>query len=273
MIRLPALLLAGCGVSIGLILVGSGSTNSDSSSFQRSSPPTKIRTGAQAREIAEPQLGPTQRLPETVSSDNAGEPRAPGVRLSGIVIEPDRRIAIFAVNGTKSIILSEGEALNDWQVDSISPQKVSLSGPAGTMTFNPKPDANLVRLAPPAAAAASQPPGFLHGGFQWLPGPSGAPAQPRTTTLIAVVPAPVRVQTQSYSYNDCNDPYYSQYCQESYAPYSYDDYSFPYYAYGVPVGIGRGFRFFHHRGFHGGGFHHAGFHGGGFRGGGHGAHR
>jgi hypothetical protein len=41
------------------------------------------------------------------------------------------------VNGTKSVVLSEGEALNDWRIDSISPQKVSLSGPAGTMTLKP----------------------------------------------------------------------------------------------------------------------------------------
>jgi hypothetical protein len=44
------------------------------------------------------------------------------VRLSGIVIEPDRRIAIFAVNGTKAVVLSEGEALKDWRSDSITPR-------------------------------------------------------------------------------------------------------------------------------------------------------
>ena len=157
MIRLPALLLAGCVVSTGLILVGRGSTSSDSPLFGRSSPTTEIKTGAQAREIAEPLLGSTQRPPEAASSDNAGDPRLPDVRLTGIVTEPDQRIAIFAVNGTKSVVLSEGEALNDWRIDSISPQKVSLSGPAGTMTLKPKPDANLVRPVPPAAPPAGQP--------------------------------------------------------------------------------------------------------------------
>jgi len=278
MIRLPALLLAGCVVSTGLILVGRGSTSSDSPLFGRSSPATEIKTGAQSREIAEPLLGPTQRPPEAASSDNAGDPRLPDVRLTGIVIEPDRRIAIFAVNGTKSVVLSEGEALKDWRIDSISPQKVSLSGPAGTMTLKPKPDANLVRSAPPAAAPAGQPqpdvpPGFLHRSFQWFPASAGAPEQPRAATLIAADSAPAPVQAQGYSYIDCNNPYYWQYCQEYYdryneyyVPYSYYDYSFPYYAYGVPVGVGFGFRFFHHHDFHHGGFHRR-FHGGGFHGG------
>src|ERR1700730_10285292 len=288
MIRLPASLLAGCVVSTGLILVGPGSTSSDSPLFERSSPATEIKTDAQAREITEHLLGPTQRPPEAASSDNADDPRPPDVRLTGIVIEPDQRIAIFAVNGTKSVVLSEGEALNDWRIDSISPQKVSLSGPAGTMTLKPKPDANLVRPAPPAAPPAGQPqpdmpPRFLHRSFQWFPAPAGALEQPTAATLIAADPAPAPVQAQGYSYFDCNNPYYWQSCREhysyngDYAPYGYD-YSLPYYAYGVPIAVGLPFKFFHHHGFHHGGFHGGfpvgGFHGG-FRGGsgGHGGRR
>jgi hypothetical protein len=284
MIRLPALLLAGCVVFTGLILVGPGSASRDSPLFERSSPATEIKTGAQARELAEPLLGPAQRPPEAASSDSAGDPRPPDVRLSGVVIEPDQRIAIFAVNGSKSVVLSEGEALNDWRIDSISPQKVSLSGPAGSMTLKPKPDANLVRPAPPAAPPAGQPqpvpPRFL----QWFPAPASAPEQPTAATLIAAESAPAPVQAQGYSYIDCNNPYYWQSCQEhygyneDYAPYGYD-YSLPYYAYGVPVAVGFRFKFFHHHDFHHGGFHgrgfHGGFRGGGFHGGGggHGGHR
>ncbi len=66
------------------------------------------------------------------------------------------------------------------------------------------------------------------------------------------------VQAQGYPAVNCNDPYYYQYCQQyyawyqqyynwyaqQYAPYSYD-YLDPYYAYGVPVGVGLGFGFFH----------------------------
>src|SRR5262249_37151720 len=99
MIRLPALLLAGCVVSTGLIARGRGLTSADSPLDERSSPATEVKTGGQAREIAEPLLGPTQHPREAASSDNAGDDRRLlDVRLTGIVIEQDRRIAIFAVN-------------------------------------------------------------------------------------------------------------------------------------------------------------------------------
>jgi hypothetical protein len=264
MTRLPALLLAGCVVSTTVILLGRGFITHDSTLLERSPPTTE--TGAQAREIAEP--GATQRAPEAASTDHAGDLRPSNVRLSGIVIEPDRRIAIFAVTGAKSVALLEGEALNDWRVDSISAQQVSLSGPSGTMTLKPKSDATLVRPAAPSASPASQPqpgapPRFLNRPFQWFPAPAGLP-RPTPATLIAAIPAPAPVQD-----------YYD------YAPYSHDDYSLPYYAYSVPVELWS--RFFHNHHFHPGGFHRAfrggGVHGGlfgvGFHagGGGHGGHR
>ena len=275
--RLPALLLAGCAALTGLILLGRGAINSNGPLFEGSPPASEIKTGAQAREIAEQLHGGTQRSPEATSSVHDDDLRPPEVRLSGIVIEPDRRIAIFAVNGAKSVVLSEGEAVKDWRVESISPEGVLLSGPAGRMTLKPKADANLVRPAPPAAAPTSQlppeaPSRFLHPPFQWFSAPAGAPA-PRAATLIAALPTPAPVHD-----------YYE------YAPYSYDDYSLPYYAYGVPVGFG--FRFFHHHDSHRGAFHrdfrsggfprgfpggrvHGALHGVGFHAeaGGHGGHR
>jgi hypothetical protein len=114
--------------------------------------PTPTPGSTSSRPSAEPSLPPvevkpsapqaTRRPPKPASSDNAADPRLPDVRLTGIVIERDRRLAIFAVTGTRTLVLSEGEALKDWRLDSISPQKVSLSGPAGTMTlelFSPGP--------------------------------------------------------------------------------------------------------------------------------------
>jgi hypothetical protein len=114
--------------------------------------PTPALGLASSRPSGEPNLPPaevqpsapqaTRRPPKPASTDHAADPRLPDVRLTGIVIERDRRIAIFAVTGTRPLVLSEGEALKDWRLDSISPQKVSLSGPAGTMTlelFSPGP--------------------------------------------------------------------------------------------------------------------------------------
>ena len=70
------------------------------------------------------------------------------VRLTGVLIQPDRQLAIFAVKGVKGAetrILSVGQALNGWKLDSISPEGVSLSGPGGTRTLQPEGDTTLVR--------------------------------------------------------------------------------------------------------------------------------
>ncbi len=129
-----------------------GSTSSHGPSVEPNLPPAEIRPPApQAPDLV-------RRPPKPAPSDNAADPRLPDVRLTGIVIERDRRIAIFDVTGTRPLVLSEGEALKDWRLDNISPQKVSLSGPAGTMTLEPKADPNLVRPPPPAGAAATASP-------------------------------------------------------------------------------------------------------------------
>jgi hypothetical protein len=129
-----------------------GSTSSHGPSVEPNLPPAEIRPPA-------PQVPDlVRRPPKPAPSDNAADPRLPDVRLTGIVIERDRRIAIFDVTGTRPLVLSEGEALKDWRLDNISPQRVSLSGPAGTMTLEPKADPNLIRPPPPAAAAATASP-------------------------------------------------------------------------------------------------------------------
>jgi hypothetical protein len=129
-----------------------GSISSHGPSVEPNLPPAEIRPPApQAPDLV-------RRPPKPAPSDNAADPRLPDVRLTGIVIERDRRIAIFDVTGTRPLVLSEGEALKDWRLDNISPQKVSLSGPAGTITLEPKADPNLVRPPPPAGAAATASP-------------------------------------------------------------------------------------------------------------------
>jgi hypothetical protein len=274
--RLPALLLAGSVTFAGVTLVGPGSTDESRPQFELSLPPAEIKAGApQTAKLAEPLPGPSQRSAEAASADNAVAPQLPDARLTGIVIEPDRRIAIFAMSGTKPIMLSEGEALNGWRIDSISPQMVSLSGPAGSMTLKPRPDANLVRPPAPAPAPSDQPqpdvpPGFPYRGVQW----PVAPGPPLVPILIGAgsFPAPP-VPVQTYPYIDCNNPNYWQYCQEYYGgteaynePYNFYDYSYPYYAYSVPLRARLGFARFNrhdfrhaavHRGFPGG-FHAAG---------------
>jgi hypothetical protein len=232
MIRLPALCLAACVVCAGLI------PGNDSPSFEA-------------------------RLPVPSSADDANSPPR-DIRLTGIAIGPNLRIAIFAVSGTNPLVLSEGETLKDWRLDRISPGKVLLSGPAGTIKLVPKPDADLVRPAPPVAVRPSElepsaPPGAEL---------AGAPEQSTAITPIPVgnLSAAIPVQAQGYGY----------YFPENYAGYeqdypSYNYYPYPYssFAYAAPIGFPFRFGFFHRYDIQHGAFHGAAFHGGGFHGGRH----
>ncbi|HVB18132.1 MAG TPA: hypothetical protein VNF04_16470 [Stellaceae bacterium] len=95
--------------------------------------------------LARPLFSPTRRPPVAegpVDFDLSDK------RLAGIVIEAGRRLAIFAVTGAKPLTLSEGEIVNGWEIENITPQEVSLRGPAGTRTLQPKPDGRLIRRAP-----------------------------------------------------------------------------------------------------------------------------
>ena len=143
--------------------------------------------------LARPLFSSTRRPPQTAATDNTSSDLA-DMRLTGIVTEPDHHVAIFAVNGAKPLKVSEGEAVSGWRIESITPHEVSLSGPGGTKTLEPKLDPNLVQQPPPqppaantAARQSAQPaPGI---NLPPRPGiPPGLPAPP------AVRPGRVRAQ-------------------------------------------------------------------------------
>jgi len=256
MIRLLAVCHAGCVVCAGLIL------SNDSASFEARLPPAKTEPAApEIRKLADP-LSPVQRHPEVPSSTDDANSRLRDVRLTGIVIGPNLRIAIFVVSGTNSLELSEGETLRDWRLDRISPRNVLLSGPAGTVKLGLKPDANLVRPPPPVAVRPSELESSVPPGTE-VP---GAPGQPTAMTPSPVgnLSAAIPVQAQGYPY----------YFPENYAGYEQDfpyanyyPYQYPFFTYAVPIGFG--FRKFvtvkkveHHGAFRAGAFHGGAFHGG-----------
>jgi hypothetical protein len=109
--------------------------------------------------LGRPLFNNSRRPPQTAANDSGGTSDLADTRLTGIVTEPGRSIAIFAVNGAKPLKLTEGEAVSGWRIESITPREVGLSGPGGSKTLTPKIDPNLA--APPsgpAAAAAVRPP-------------------------------------------------------------------------------------------------------------------
>ena len=119
--------------------------------------------------------------------DRPVAPELTNVRLTGIVVEPDRRTAIFAVQGAKPLVRSEGETVNDWHLDAIAPREVTVTGPAGTTTLEPKADPNLVRTAQPAqptpVSRPATPPAQPVAAGARPPFPVAAAPQPKPTAL------------------------------------------------------------------------------------------
>jgi general secretion pathway protein N len=146
--------------------------------------------------LAAPLFSPT-RQPKKPDEGLATDTNLRDLRLSGIVIEPERRIAIFAATGAKPLARSPGEAINDWQIESISPQEVLLSGPTGNLTFEPKPDKNLSRPSAPVAPAT--PPKANPPSGNSVASPSGAPmaAAGLARTLPPQPPLPPRPANRS----------------------------------------------------------------------------
>jgi hypothetical protein len=101
--------------------------------------------------LARPLFSATRRPPPQ-SDSPTGDSALSDTRLTGIVTEPGYRFAIFAPHGAKALIVHEGDTVSGWRVENITPSEVSLTGPEGTKTLQPKNDPSLVRASPPTAA-------------------------------------------------------------------------------------------------------------------------
>jgi len=129
--------------------------------------------------LARPLFSPSRRPPQSTPGKADDTSGLADSRLAGIVIEPGRRLAIFAPQSGKLLTVTEGETVSGWRIETISPREVSLSGPEGTKSLQPKFDPN---LAPPAEAQPPAVPAPVA-----APGPVfGAPPRIRTAPGVAV---------------------------------------------------------------------------------------
>jgi hypothetical protein len=155
------MLLGGCALFGGILLLEINADDRSSiapaASVEASDPlpalhPLAIAPAAPpiAAILARPLFSPNRRPPQSAVGNSADDAGLGDSRLAGIVIEPGHRFAIFAPEGAKPLTVTEGETVSGWRVDSISPREVSLSGPDGTKTLQPKFDPN---LAPPSEPA------------------------------------------------------------------------------------------------------------------------
>jgi general secretion pathway protein N len=58
-------------------------------------------------------------------------------RLTGLVVDGDRRIAVFQPAGDKPVELKEGDSIAGWTIQTIGHRQVVLQKPGGTMTIEP----------------------------------------------------------------------------------------------------------------------------------------
>ena len=160
--RLAIYLLAGCLIFGTVVLLELKPSATDTAAPneipRRTETPSAVRRQPSTRldellamALARPLFSSTRRPPQSAANDSDASSDLADIRLTGIVTEPYHRVAIFAVKGAKPLRLTEGEAVSGWQVESITPREVSLSGPGGTKTLEPKLDPNLVQPAAPTA--------------------------------------------------------------------------------------------------------------------------
>jgi hypothetical protein len=158
------LLLAGCALFAAITIVEIGSrrdpaapalamaTRPAALPLARPRQPRHQYDELLATILARPLFSSTRRPPPPGGRNTADDSGLADTRLTGIVIAPGHRIAIFAPLGTKALSVSEGQLVSGWRVERITAQQVSLTGPNGTRTLQPKFDPN---LAPPPSPAGT----------------------------------------------------------------------------------------------------------------------
>src|SRR5271169_2345648 len=191
--RLVLLLLVGGSLLFGAILImelaPAGAEDAVMTQAARSDAASPITRPQNPRPeelvaaaLTRPLFSSTRRPPQDASSGAAADDLA-DARLTGIVTTPGHRIAIFAMSGDKPLKVAEGDAVSGWRIESITPREVSLSGPSGTKTLQPKLDPNLV-------SQPGQPPIGQPGGRAPIPPAAGRPRMPAPGVPPAVAQPP-----------------------------------------------------------------------------------
>jgi hypothetical protein len=170
-------LLAGCLLFGAITFVELAPEGSESTVLPEAAPRANLAPAAHPKQnarvdelletaLARPLFSSTRRPAQSATDDGAADTDLSDKRLTGIVTLPGRHFAIFAVSDAKPLILSEGEAVSGWRIETIGPIEVSLNGPGGNKTLRPSPDPTLAQapLAMPAVAGEqppAAPPGAL----------------------------------------------------------------------------------------------------------------
>jgi hypothetical protein len=90
-----------------------------------------------ATALARPLFSPDRRPPRQTVAIAAAPASVEVPRLSGILVTPLGRSAIFAPSGGKPVVATEGSTLDTYVVRSIEPEQVTLMGPNGSLVLHP----------------------------------------------------------------------------------------------------------------------------------------
>ncbi|WP_216851311.1 hypothetical protein [Acidisphaera sp. L21] len=114
--------------------------------------------------LTRPLFNPDRRPTIAASVEVSPEYREDLPRLTGIIVLPSGRQAIFAPNseGARSIVATEGSQIGAWRVVAIRAEGVQVAGPDGERILRPS-----YANAPPAVAPPA--PAQQTGGNQLLP--------------------------------------------------------------------------------------------------------
>ena len=93
-----------------------------------------LRSGV-ATLLARPPFSPDRRPAEQAGAQSAGAPGLP--RLTGIIVGPFGRRAIFDGHGRESIVVDEGGRVDAYTVQSIDMAQVEMLGPNGMQRVRP----------------------------------------------------------------------------------------------------------------------------------------
>lgn len=123
------------------------------------SPSVPDRTNEWVNAILTRPLFSPDRKPAAAGSVSSAAAVGALPRLSGILVGPFGRRAIFASEGSKPMVVGEGGQVSDWTVRVIDTGAVRLTGPGGEQVLHPsfaRSDSG-TSLAPSQPAGAAQP--------------------------------------------------------------------------------------------------------------------
>ncbi|HUN38856.1 MAG TPA: hypothetical protein VMU81_01055 [Acetobacteraceae bacterium] len=104
--------------------------------------------------LARPLFSPDRRAAPLPTAITGGRDAPPGLpRLTGVLVGPFGRTAIFATGGGKPLVVTEGGKVDAWTVQSISIGTVRIRGPDGAKTLQPSFESS------PASTTGSAPAG------------------------------------------------------------------------------------------------------------------